>query len=410
MPPRHGKSEYSSQILPAWFMGTFPRKSVIITGYNTDFVKGFGGVCRDRLNKFGEADFGVRLTNRQAGKGNWQVIDREGDYGGWCRSVGLGGAITGRGADLLVMDDVIKNAEEAYSERVRETTWQWFETTALTRVEAGGAIIGVMTRWHKDDLFGRLIRHYDEKGIAYHRVRMPAIAKADDPLGRLPGDPLWPQRWPLEELEVKRKSMSTYAWSALFDQDPKDHENTQWPWEYFEDILVDPHEWPSVFEESCVAVDPSLGNDQRKGDYSAVIFTGKSKGKYYVDADIRRRPPSEIVDAALSMAKRHGAKRIGYESNHFQSMLGEVFAERMRATGIRCPVWAIHSSKNKVQRITETLDSFLRDREFRILRSESADLLIQQMRDFPTAEHDDGPDALQMTIELLYKVAIGEVE
>ncbi len=132
-------------------------------------------------------------------------------------AAGAYGPITGKGADVLVIDDPVKNAEEAYSPVQREKLWEWYQSTAFTRLEPNGAIILVMTRWHEDDLAGRLLKL--EPGL-WEIVSLPALAEADDLLHRAEGEALWPERFPVEQLLEKKKSVGSYWWSAMYQQRP----------------------------------------------------------------------------------------------------------------------------------------------------------------------------------------------
>src|SRR5207244_2242627 len=118
-------------------------------------------------------------------------------HAGGMTAAGVGGAMTGKGAHLLVIDDPVKNAEQAQSKTVREKHWEWYRSTAYSRLEPGGAVVIVMTRWHEDDLVGRLLAEAEAEGERWEILRLPALAEEADPLGRAPGEPLWPERYPL---------------------------------------------------------------------------------------------------------------------------------------------------------------------------------------------------------------------
>lgn len=137
-------------------------------------------------------------------------------------TAGVGGPITGKGAHLLLIDDPIKNAEEAYSKTMRDKAWEWYRSTAYTRLEPGGAIILTMTRWHQDDMAGRLIEEMNlGSGDKWEIINLPALAEANDPLGRQPGEPLWEERFPLKRLREIKAAIGTDWWNALYQQRPQ---------------------------------------------------------------------------------------------------------------------------------------------------------------------------------------------
>lgn len=231
MPPRHGKSELCSKYLPAWFVGTHPERRVILTSYESDFAESWGRKARGLLAEYGKA-FGVSLSGGSQAAHRW---DLEGHAGGMV-SLGVGGAITGRGADLLIVDDPVKNAEQALSRKRHENTWDWWESTALSRLEPQAHVVVMQTRWHEDDLAGRLVAHSQRddvrrndaeqaegtssSGPTWRILSFPALAEQAEPCGRKVGEALWPERWPRAELEEVREHRRPTWWSALYQQQP----------------------------------------------------------------------------------------------------------------------------------------------------------------------------------------------
>jgi predicted phage terminase large subunit-like protein len=200
--------------LPAWFLGTYPDRRVILAGHEADFAAGWGRRVRDILEEHGPSLFGVRLREDSAAAFRW---DLEGHSGGML-CAGVGGTITGRGADLLIIDDPHKSAEEVQSSTSRQRVWEWWQAVARTRLEPGGSVVVVQTRWHEDDLAGRLLA---DDGEPWEVLSLPALAGDIDPLGREPGETLWPERYSLEELERLRRSVGSYWWAALYQQRPQ---------------------------------------------------------------------------------------------------------------------------------------------------------------------------------------------
>lgn len=215
MPPRHGKSELISKYFPAWFIGTHPDKRVILASYESDFAQTWGRAARDLLQEHGEL-FGVTLNRDSSAASRWDLVGRSGGMS----SMGVGGAITGKGADVFVIDDPIKGPEEAHSHTTREKQWEWYRSVAHTRLEPGASMVLTMTRWHEEDLAGRLLEEAQNGGEQWEVVSLPAIAEEGDPLGREVGEPLWPERFPLEDLASKERTSGSYVWSALYQQRP----------------------------------------------------------------------------------------------------------------------------------------------------------------------------------------------
>ena len=209
-PPRHGKSELVSKRLESWMLGRSPKKQIISASYGADLASDFG---RDVRNICASKEFRilfplVRLAEDSQAKNRWHT-----NQGGSYVSAGVGSAITGRGADLLNIDDPVKDRAEAESETVREGVWNWYVSTACTRLMPGGAVILTMTRWHEDDLAGRLLEAAKTGGDQWEILRMPAIGPNNGAL--------WPERYDYEALEKIRKAIGDREFGALYQQDPK---------------------------------------------------------------------------------------------------------------------------------------------------------------------------------------------
>ena len=403
-PPRHGKSEYTSAYLPSWFLGRYPDRRVILTSYGDSLARGFGRKCRDLLERFG-GWFGLHgIRDDVSGASDWELRN----YRGGMRTAGVGGPLTGHGADLLIVDDPVKNAEEAISQSVRDAQWEWFLSTAFTRLEPTGLCVVMMTRWHEDDLIGRLVKLSEDpqaeevQPFEVERVRLPAVAEptlaALDPLGRAKGEPLWPERWPLASLLAKKRVLGEYWYNSLYQQRPGQYGKSAWPAEYFDEPF-----WcdrlPEAFEWSAIAVDPAKGTDN--GDYSAIVFVGYANGLLWVDSDIERVATTPLCRKLVSMYRRRGASRVGVEGNAFQFLLSAPIAEAEREAGIvPMPVSMINNTVPKPIRI-QRLGPYLDRHAFRFLRTPSNQLLVRQIKEFPQADHDDGPDALEMAVRLL---------
>lgn len=216
MPPRYGKSMLCSHYFPAWFLLTQPSKAVILASYEATFATSWGRKARETVAEWGPRLFGVKLSDVSSSAGWWNLAGHEGSM----MTAGVGGPLTGKGADLLLLDDPIKNDSEAMSPTYRQQLWEWYDSVASTRLEPGGSVILIMTRWHEDDLAGRLLTRMAEGGEHWEYVRFPVLAEEADVLGRAEGEPLWPARFPLEDVQEQQRNRSVYWWNALYQQRP----------------------------------------------------------------------------------------------------------------------------------------------------------------------------------------------
>lgn len=213
MPPRHGKSELGTIWTPAWALNNDPKLRVGIAAYGSRLARAFGRTIRNRVVEH-EKHLRVRIADDSAAADEWSTTE-----GGGVFATGVGGAATGKGFDLFVIDDPVKNWKDAYSSLKRESTWDWFTSTAYTRLEPNGLCVIILTRWHADDLAGRILAdpdispHFDE-------IKLPAIAEENDPLGRAVGAALCSDRYPLEKLETVKRIVGPFVWNALYQQRP----------------------------------------------------------------------------------------------------------------------------------------------------------------------------------------------
>ncbi len=209
-PPRHGKSTLVSRHFPAWYMGRHPDRDIISASYGAELAADFG---RDVRNIIASPEYkrlfpGVRLAGDSQSKERWHISG-----GGGYVAAGVGTSITGRGAHVFVIDDPVKDRASAESELQRETVWDWYRSVAYTRLAPGGAIILTLTRWHEDDLAGRLIAQEAEGGDQWTKAILPAI-DAD-------GYALWEESYPRSALDQIRATIGEYEWSALYEQRPR---------------------------------------------------------------------------------------------------------------------------------------------------------------------------------------------
>ena len=219
-PVRHGKSELVSHATPLWWLNLRPKDDVAIVSHGSDFAKLWGRRVRDTINENPHLKLHIRAD--VSAQGSWEL-----ENGGSLHTAGIGGSITGRGFNLIIVDDPFKNDIEAYSQFQRERVWNWFSRTLMTRLHPRGSVIIIMSRWHQDDLAGRLI---DGWGENYDRIHLPAIYDLPvdpdeelipDPLGRKPGEALWPYMWPVDELMKHKTAVGSIIWQAQYQGDPR---------------------------------------------------------------------------------------------------------------------------------------------------------------------------------------------
>jgi predicted phage terminase large subunit-like protein len=253
LPPRHSKSMTVTETFPSWFIGKNPNRRVIEISYGDKLAQKFGRENRRKIEEFGAKVFpepmyrakngrdvhGVHIRQDNSSATNWSI---KGHRGGMV-SAGIGGAITGEGADLLVIDDPIKNRAEANSEAYRETLWLEWQNTFLTRLQAGGAVIIILTRWHEDDLAGRILAAAEPGEWTVISLPAECEDEATDLLGRKLGEPLWPEggydkRWIVD----KKREVGSQVWASLYQQRPAPQEGDMlkrgW-WRFYREIPGD---------------------------------------------------------------------------------------------------------------------------------------------------------------------------
>ena len=218
MPPRHTKSEFASYLFPAWFLGKYPEKKIIQTAHTAELAVGFGRKVRNLINQedFQNVFSGISLSADSKAAGRWNT-NKNGDY----FAIGVGGAVTGKGADVLIIDDPHSEQEAAlgaYNPEVYDKVYEWYTSGPRQRLQPGGAIIIVMTRWSTRDLTGQIIKSATQREGAdeWEVIELPAIMPS--------GDPLWPEFWPLEQLNSLKAELPISKWSAQYQQDPTSEE------------------------------------------------------------------------------------------------------------------------------------------------------------------------------------------
>ena len=228
MPPRHGKSELATKRFPAYAMGRNPERQIIQASYNSDLATDFGRQVRNIVNDGRYQNvFKTTLASDSKAANRWNTSG-----GGAYVAAGVGTAVTGRGADIFIIDDPLKDREEAESEARRETIWNWYTSTAYTRLMKGGAVILIQTRWHEDDLAGRLLEAEAKGGDKWEKLILPAVSEYG---------PLWPEMFDRAALQRIQDNIGERDWSALYQQAPSPDEGTFFKREWFKRHAAVPH-------------------------------------------------------------------------------------------------------------------------------------------------------------------------
>jgi predicted phage terminase large subunit-like protein len=432
MPPRTGKTETVSKIFPAWFLGRNPDKRVIITSYGADLAQRASRSIRDYVDsKRFRAVFGemssvkepVALSDDSRSKNNWDLAK---PHRGGVDSAGVGGALVGFGADLMIVDDPLKNREEAESESRRKVVSTWWQSTAYTRLEDFGAVVIVHTRWHPEDLAGTLLKLSESDPIAdtYEVLHLPALALEEkdfpqneaeyhanlragifvpykDPLGREAGHALWPEKYDEISLEKTRSNVGDYEFGCQYQQMPRPITGGFFDRSMFKVIKGDDPIIPKKL--SWVRyVDLAMGQSERSDwNTSLAEAMDDDKGRVFCRGMLRIHDINEflpmLVDLMLSPAER--GTIWGIETTGFQSLVFQEFMKDKRLA--RVSIVEVKPEKDKV---TRALPVRTRGTQGLIYLIDDGDWIEDYLREmlvFPTGQHDDQVDTTSGGFEMI---------
>lgn len=382
-------SELLSVYTPCWVLDRDPGSRVIQCSYGAELANEFSQRVRDLILEQEAEDYGeLRVRIRPDNKKVDRFKTTKG-VGGLVSS-GVGGAITGRGANLLSIDDYMKNAKESMSETIREDHWNWFLSTAYTRMEPNGNIIIIATRWNIDDLIGRLL---EEQGDQWEHIKLKALAEDDDPLGRQPGEALWPERFSREDLELIKANLGTYWWQSLYQQDPLPSMS-------------------GLFQDSWLRYpEQTLPNDRRRirfvrhwdlasiqggGDYTVgalLAWWPELRLTYIVDIARGQWAPSTVEAKVKACAESDGPDvDIGLEEE--PGSAGKLLVDHYKRNVL--PHRRVHATKStgpKTVRATPFLAA-AEDTRIRMVPAAWNVTVKKEFRMFPNGEHDDVVDAI----------------
>ena len=394
VPPRHGKSTLISHHTPAWYLGRYPDNRVMLASYQATFAATWGRKARNLLVEYGLRLFGVEVDRGSSAVAQWDIKGRKGGMS----TAGVGGDFTGKGAHLLIIDDPIKNAEEAMSEVIREKHWDWWLSTIRTRIEPGGVVIILMTRWHSGDLGGRVLEAAADGGDPVREVRLPALAEENDPLGRKVGAALWPERFTKRALEVLKKTLGPYWFAAMFQGTPTPDEGgiyNRRDFNYFElvpegVVLHRPDgtketvgkEWLRKFQ----VVDLAAG-EKETSDYTVMTeLWATPKNDLLVRSVVRDRIP--VPDQPGFFEDNHANGRVFFESIGYQSGMVKTMLRR------GFPAEPVYPDSDKVTRAGVSGALYRGGKVYHLRGAEWLADFEAELLAFPAGEHDDQADTI----------------
>ena len=401
MPPRHGKSELVSRKLPAFIFGCNPDAEIIATSYSADLAGRMNRDCQRIIAspEYAELFPGTTLagtSNQIVGRGSYirnselfEIVGRRGVY----RSAGVGGGITGMGADFAIIDDPLRNREDSASELLRDKVWEWYTSTLYTRLEQNGAILLTMTRWHEDDLAGRLLRLAESDPVAdqWTVLNFPAIAEAvrhpDDP--RDEGQALWPMKYPLEQLEAIKASIGSYDWGALYQQHPAPLEGGLFDrkhWNYWTELPPNLTEWVQSWDCAFKATNTS--------DYVVGQVWARDRANCYLVDQVRKRMTfTQTVEAIREMTELYPQTYVKLiEDKANGSAVIDVLNQEIMGL---IPVEPYGGKEARAQAVSAAVESG------NIYLPKNARWLgdfIEECAAFPNGSHDDQVDAMTQAL------------
>ena len=377
LPPRHGKSELATIHYAAYRLLVDQSLRVIIGAYNHSLACTFSRQTR-RIAK----EFGFSFSDDQNKQNQWSS-----EHGGGLYAVGVGSGVTGYGADLIIIDDPVKSRAEAESPTYRSRVMDWYQNDLYTRLHPGAAIVLIMTRWHSLDLAGQLLEQANDGGEQWEVVSLPAIAEEHDLIGRQPGEALWPDRYSVEDFDRIKKTVGSYAFSALYQQTPTPRDGGFFRPEWFK--IVEPAPIPPN-SNLCRAWDTAatVGG----GDYTAGVWMCRTGDTYRVkhvsrgqwSPATRRTIQRQIAETdgretIVHLAQDPGSAGVDQVQHDTRNLIGYGVISK-RPTGskeVRAMPMAAAFESGSIE-----LERGDWNRDF-----------IDELCSFPTGKHDDQVDA-----------------
>ena len=391
MPPGSAKSTYASVLLPGWWLAWHPRDSIIAASHTVGLARNFGRASRNTILEETEW-LGYRLADDSRASDRWSSR-----FLGSYYAVGIRGAIVGRRADIAIIDDPIKSQTEADNPDQREHLWTWYKSELFPRLKPRGRIILVMTRWHQDDLCGRLLAHNPDE---WRCVSLPAFAEERDQLDRHPGEPLWPEWEDNEFLQRRRLTVGERTWATQFQQSPQQITGSLFKVEHltFADALPPEKNTRCVRAWDLAATEDVGGNDP---DWTVgVKLVRHETGRFTVVDVIRMRgSPGEVEARIAATARMDGTMvTIGLPQDPGQAGKSQVNYLTRQLAGYHVQSSRETGSKHARAR---PVSSQVEVGNFSLVRDSWNHAFIEELRDFPYGQKDDQVDALSRAFMLL---------
>jgi hypothetical protein len=401
VPPRHGKSELATIKFPAQTLGLHPDWPIIVASYSAELAEDFGLKTRDIItDERYQAIFKTHLRNDTQARGRW-LTDQSGGY----TATGVGGAITGRGFKIGIIDDPFKNREEADSETIREKVWNWYTSTFYTRQEGVSAIIVICTRWHLDDLVGRLLvtqADAEAEGLTeydkWEVIRFPAIAEEDEQY-RKTGEALWPEKFPLKVLENIHNTIGVYDWSSLYQQNPILTENVEFRPEHMQ---YEAEEDVKKLDTLCYITIDSAVSKKESADFTGITVNRvDSENKWHIYSYRKKIDTKELIDHLFYLNRTYQPQVISLEETTFTMAIKPFLDEEMRKRNQFFSITPLkHHQQQKELRIRGLLPRWDSDSIFLVGPNME---LLSEMATFPLGANDDVLDSLAYQLQVAQK-------
>jgi predicted phage terminase large subunit-like protein len=392
MPPGSAKSTYTSILFPPWYLARYPDHAVIAASHTAELAEKWGRKVRNLVAAYPRV-LGVGLADDSQAAGRWET-DRGGEY----NAFGVGGSVTGRRGDLIVIDDPVRSREDAESELIREKTWDWYKSDLYTRLKPGGRIVLIQTRWHEDDLAGRLLAEMAAGGDHWEVISLPALAEADDPLGRKPGEPLWPEWESLEELERKRRAVGPRDWTALYQQRPAPEEG-----DYFQLSWLRPYDKPPPRDTLRIYGGSDYAVTADGGDYTVHVVVGLDpEGRMYLlDLWRAQTASDQWVEAFCDLVSYW--RPIAWAEEHVQitAGIGPFLERRMRERKAYVARQQFPVRGDKAQRAQSIRGRMALEGLYVPVNAPWYADFRAELLSFPAGKYDDQVDALGLVGQLL---------